>query len=86
LRNDPWLAIDTATDIASVAVRVREQTFARSIRGARQHAAQIVPLVQEVLGLAQLSLAQIGGVIVGDGPGGFTGLRIGWAAAKDLIH
>jgi len=86
LRNDPWLAIDTATDIASVAVRVREQTFARSIRGARQHAAQIVLLVQEVLGLAQLSLAQIGGVIVGDGPGGFTGLRIGWAAAKGLIH
>ena len=86
MRNDPWLAIDTATDIASVAVRVRERTFARSIRGARQHAAQIVLLVQEVLGLAQLSLAQIGGVIVGDGPGGFTGLRIGWAAAKGLIH
>ncbi len=81
-----WLAIDTATDLASVAVRVGEQTFARSIRGARQHAAQIVPLVQDVLGLAQLSLAQIGGVIVGDGPGGFTGLRIGWAAAKGLIQ
>jgi len=81
-----WLAIDTATDVASVAVRVGEQTFARSIRGARQHAAQIVPLVQEVLGLAQLSLAQIGGVIIGDGPGGFTGLRIGWAAAKGLIQ
>ena len=86
MRNDPWLAIDTATDVASVAVRVREQTFARSIRGARQHAAQIVLLVQEVLGLAQLSLTQIGGVIVGDGPGGFTGLRIGWAAAKGLIQ
>lgn len=81
-----WLAIDTATDIASVGVRAGEQIVARSIRGARQHAAQILPLVHEVLALAHLSLAQIGGVIVGDGPGSFTGLRIGWAAAKGLIQ
>jgi tRNA threonylcarbamoyladenosine biosynthesis protein TsaB len=86
LRNDPWLAIDTATDIASVGIRAGEQIVARSIRGARQHAAQILPLVHEVLALAGLSLAQIGGVIVGDGPGSFTGLRIGWAAAKGLIQ
>jgi tRNA threonylcarbamoyladenosine biosynthesis protein TsaB len=84
--NGNWLAIDTATDVASVGIRAGAQIIARSIRGARQHAAQIVPLVQEVLALAQLSLGQIGGVIVGDGPGSFTGLRIGWAAAKGLIQ
>jgi tRNA threonylcarbamoyladenosine biosynthesis protein TsaB len=81
-----WLAIDTATDVASVAVRAGERTIALSARGARQHAAQILPLVQEVLGLAQMTLAQIGGVIVGDGPGSFTGLRIAWAVAKGLIQ
>ena len=86
MRNDPWLAIDTATDIASVGIRAGEQIVARSIRGARQHAAQILPLVDEVLALAAVSLAQIGGVIVGDGPGSFTGLRIGWAAAKGLTQ
>lgn len=81
-----WLAIDTATDVASVAVRVGEQTFARSIRGARQHAAQIVLLIDEVLKAAQLPLDQVTGIIVADGPGSFTGLRIGWAAAKGLLH
>ena len=81
-----WLAIDTTTDIASVAIRAGGQTIARSVRGARQHAAQILPLVHQVLELGQLSLEQIAGVIVGDGPGGFTGLRIGWAAAKGLIQ
>lgn len=86
MSDETWLAIDTATDIASVAVRVREQTFTRSIRGARQHAAQIVPLIDEVLKAAQLPLDEITGIIVGDGPGGFTGLRIGWAAAKGLIQ
>jgi len=86
LKNETWLAIDTATDVASVAVRVDEQTFARSIRGARQHAAQIVPLIQQILAVAELRIGQITGIIVGDGPGSFTGLRIGWATAKGIAH
>jgi tRNA threonylcarbamoyladenosine biosynthesis protein TsaB len=87
LKNEPWLAIDTATEVASVAVGSPEHTAAaRSIRGARQHAAQIVPLIREVLALAKVPLGQIAGIIVGDGPGSFTGLRIGWAAAKGLAH
>lgn len=80
------LAIDTATDLASVAVNVGGRTFAQSIRGARQHAAQIVPLVQDVMASAGASLKDINRIIIGDGPGSFTGLRIGWAAAKGLAH
>lgn len=80
------LAIDTATDIASVAVNVGDRTFAQSIRGARQHAAQILPLVQHVMASGGVSLKDITRIIVGDGPGSFTGLRIGWAAAKGLAH
>jgi len=83
----PWLALDTATDVASVAIGSAERVYgALSVRGARQHAAQIVPLIQEVLTLAAMRLEQIAGVVVGDGPGSFTGLRIGWAAAKGLAH
>ena len=81
-----WLAIDTATDVASVAVNAARGTVARSIRGARQHAAQILPLVQEVLSAGTVSLNDLEGIVVGDGPGSFTGLRIGWAAAKGLAH
>jgi len=84
--NANWLAIDTATDIASVAVGTAERTVARSLRGARQHAAQILALVHQVLALVPLRLEQIGGVVVGDGPGSFTGVRIAWAAAKGLVQ
>lgn len=80
-----WLALDTATDIASVALGSPERIRAvRSVRGARRHAAQIVPLVDQVLGIAAARLSDLSAIVVGDGPGSFTGLRIGWAAAKGL--
>jgi tRNA threonylcarbamoyladenosine biosynthesis protein TsaB len=80
-----WLAIDTATDVASVAIGSAERGAAlNSIRDARQHAAQIVPMIKQIL--AGLPVSQLAGIVVGDGPGSFTGLRIGWAAAKGLAH
>jgi tRNA threonylcarbamoyladenosine biosynthesis protein TsaB len=83
----PWLAIDTATDLASVALGSAERVRAvRSMRGARQHAAQIIPLVDQVLTLSAVRVRNLGAVIVADGPGSFTGLRIGWAVAKGLAH
>ncbi len=82
-----WLAIDTATDVASVAIGTAAQMLAaRALRGARQHAAQILPLIQQVLVAARTRLDEVGGIVVGDGPGSFTGVRMGWAAAKGLAH
>jgi len=82
-----WLAIDTATEIASVAVGSPDRIVgARSMRGARQQSAQIVPLIQQVLDDAGVTLTQISGLVVGDGPGSFTGLRIAWAVAKGLAQ
>jgi tRNA threonylcarbamoyladenosine biosynthesis protein TsaB len=83
----PWLAIDTATEIASVALGSAERVrTVRSMQGARQHAAHIVPLVDQVLTLSAVRARNLALVIVADGPGSFTGLRIGWAAAKGLAH
>jgi tRNA threonylcarbamoyladenosine biosynthesis protein TsaB len=82
-----WLAIDTATEVASVALGSPERIRAvRSVRGARQHAAQIVLLIDQVLTLAAVQVRNLAAVVVGDGPGSFTGLRIGWAAAKGLAQ
>jgi len=87
-----WLAIDTATEIASVAVgevggNSPERIIgARSMRGARQQSAQVIPLIQQLIDSAGVELTQISGVVVGDGPGSFTGLRIAWAVAKGLAQ
>ena len=82
-----WLAIDTATDLASVAVGSPPVTQAAAfVQGARQHAAQILALVEQVLAPTGVRPKELAGIVLGDGPGSFTGLRIGWAAAKGLAQ
>ena len=82
--NKPWLGIDTTTDVASVALGAWEGWGGCHSVGARQHAAQIVPLIRQVLG--ETRLQELAGIVVGDGPGSFTGVRIAWATAKGLAH
>ena len=82
-----WLAIDTATDDASAAAGVPPGVAAVArVSGARRHAAEILGLVDQVLRGPGLRPADLAGIVVADGPGSFTGLRIGWAAARGLAH
>lgn len=82
-----WLAIDTATDIASVAVGAPPATASGAhVRGARRHAAELLGLVAFALRPHHLRPADLDGIVVADGPGSFTGLRVGWATAKGLAH
>jgi tRNA threonylcarbamoyladenosine biosynthesis protein TsaB len=82
-----WLAIDTATAIASVAVgRPPAAESGAHVQGPRRHAAEIIRLVDFALGRLGIRPGALEGLVVGDGPGSFTGLRIGWAAAKGLAH
>jgi tRNA threonylcarbamoyladenosine biosynthesis protein TsaB len=82
-----WLALDTATAFASVAVG--EPPEARSttlLEGPRTHAGGIVELIDRTLRASGLAVGDLAGIVVSDGPGSFTGLRIGWAAAKGLVQ
>ena len=56
----------------------------RMFEGARMHAAKLFPLIDEVLEELELSLEQVDALALADGPGSFTGLRVGAAAAKAL--
>src|SRR5437870_13676807 len=82
-----WLAIDTATDIASVAVGKPPDTAAGVfVQGARRHAAEIIALIDHALEQAGVRANDLDGIEVGDRPGSVTGPRLGWAAACGLAH
>jgi tRNA threonylcarbamoyl adenosine modification protein YeaZ len=82
-----FLAIETSTDQASVALGRPGAIIAEeTLPGVRQHARGLLPLIQEVLRGQGVELADLQGVLVADGPGSFTGLRIGAAVAKALVH
>jgi len=82
-----WLAIDTATDRASVALGTGEADAVEAeISGARRHASALVPMIQELLSRRGATLDAVRGVALSDGPGSFTGLRVGASVAKALVQ
>ena len=82
-----FLALETATDRASVAVgRSEAQAVEMNVSGARRHAASILVLIKTALTKAGATLDDLTAVVVADGPGSFTGLRVGAAVAKALVH
>ncbi|MCH7931874.1 MAG: tRNA (adenosine(37)-N6)-threonylcarbamoyltransferase complex dimerization subunit type 1 TsaB, partial [Proteobacteria bacterium] len=79
------LALDTATAACSVALwsdgTVLAQRFATMARG---HAEALMPMVEAVMAEAGLAFADLDLVATTVGPGTFTGLRVGLAAARGL--
>ncbi|EPF2930184.1 tRNA (adenosine(37)-N6)-threonylcarbamoyltransferase complex dimerization subunit type 1 TsaB [Vibrio navarrensis] len=78
------LAIDTATENCSVALLVGEQVFSRSEVAPRDHTKKVLPMVDEVLQEAGLTLHDLDALAFGRGPGSFTGVRIGIGIAQGL--
>lgn len=76
------LALDTSTRVTSVALRTPSETFVRAEE--TPPAETILGLVDALLGEARLGRDAIELVVVGTGPGLFTGTRVGVATAKGL--
>ena len=83
------LAIDTATPAVTAGI-VRldgiEVLAERVTVDARAHAEQLTPNVLAALADAGLTVDDLGAVVVGCGPGPFTGLRVGMATAAAYGH
>ena len=71
------LAIDTSTSAITVALRGEGIAASASVLDARGHSEHVAPLVQRCLATAGRTPADVTDVVVGNGPGPFTGLRVG---------
>jgi len=70
------LALDTATEACSAALWLDGEIISRFALTPREHAHRIIPMIDEVLGEAGLSLKELEAIAFGRGPGSFTGVRI----------
>lgn len=78
-----YLVIDTATDYLFVSlVHNKEIIYEYLQKGSKDHAIKLMPIIQEAL--KTTSLKNLDGIVVGIGPGSYTGVRIGVVVAKML--
>jgi tRNA threonylcarbamoyl adenosine modification protein YeaZ len=86
--NEVLLAIDTATTriVLALGTRAGEPLADSSWPAGYRHGETLLPAVERLLAERGIDRAQIAAVVVGTGPGAFTGLRVGIATAKGLAH
>lgn len=79
------LALETSSLLGGVGLADGDTLLAESSLSVRAaHAETVLPEVERVLERAGREVDDVGEVVVGSGPGSFTGLRIGAALAKGL--
>src|SRR2546423_8529325 len=80
--------MDTATSRVVVAVgTVDGQPLGLTTWPAEhRHGEQLLPSIGRLLGEANVRRSRLEAIVVGTGPGAFTGLRVGLATAKGLAH
>ncbi|MBQ0010545.1 MAG: tRNA (adenosine(37)-N6)-threonylcarbamoyltransferase complex dimerization subunit type 1 TsaB [Ruminococcus sp.] len=79
------LAMDTSAKAASVAITDGETPLAvYSLEAGRTHSETVLPMVESALKVAHLTLDDINLFAVTNGPGSFTGVRIGISTVKGL--
>ena len=78
------LAIDTATEACSAALWNTGEICAHFELCPREHTQRILPVVQDILSQSGVTLAELGALAFGRGPGSFTGVRIGIGIAQGL--
>lgn len=78
------LAIDTSTEACSVALLYQNEITHDFLVSARDHTKQILPMVDKILKQSDCLLSQVDAIAFGQGPGSFTGVRIGIGVAQGL--
>src|SRR5262245_19066575 len=81
------LAIDTALDACSAAVLDTDRgaiVANETVTMTRGHAEAIMPLIARVMDQAGVEFSELDRIAVTTGPGSFTGLRVGIAAARGI--
>lgn len=78
------LAIETSSELASVALLHHGQLIAHESAGVQTHSQTVLPMVQALLAQAGISFSDCDAIAFGAGPGSFTGVRTACGVAQGL--
>jgi tRNA threonylcarbamoyladenosine biosynthesis protein TsaB len=82
-----YLAIETSTQLGSVAVGHGRAVLAEIVLGLRvKQSEALLPAIDYALASAHVARSDLARIVVGGGPGSFTGLRVAGATAKALAR
>jgi tRNA threonylcarbamoyladenosine biosynthesis protein TsaB len=86
----PILAIETSTPVCSIALLQPHETSDRlheqCVTGTSGHAESVLPLIDAVLAQAGIGRQALGLIAFGQGPGAFTGIRLGCSMAQSIAY
>lgn len=80
------LAFDTCTELCSVALLYQDKTYVNSVVAQRSHSEKLLPMIDELLVQANISLDDVHYLVTSQGPGSFTGVRICNSIAQGLAY
>ena len=78
------LALETSTEYCSVALALDGNISSRSEMAGQRHSELLIQMLDDMLAVAGIKLAQLDGIAFGTGPGSFTGVRIACGVAQGL--
>ena len=78
------LGIDTTTKSASCSVLNEDKYYTKAISNEITHSEKLLPIIHETLEESNLKIKDIELLLAINGPGSFTGIRIGLATVKAL--
>ncbi|KGR76892.1 tRNA (adenosine(37)-N6)-threonylcarbamoyltransferase complex dimerization subunit type 1 TsaB [Ureibacillus manganicus] len=80
-----WLGIDTSNTPLSVAITKNGQTLVEIVQNVKlTHSVTAMPVIEELLAKVNMKPNDIDAIAVSEGPGSYTGIRIGVTIAKTL--
>lgn len=78
------LALDTSSNACSVALQVGDDISVMHVVRPREHTSLLVPMIDDCMKKAGIDFTDLDGIVLGNGPGSFIGMRIAASVAQGI--